>query len=186
MITNILSHIKTFLYYKWIFGGFDNTALLINPLKIDNPKSIFVGKKTYIGHCAWLMGNMSGEKTTLDIGEYVQIGHFSHIVALNNVKLENSVLLADKVFITDCTHEYENIHVPILEQGVKILKSVTIGEGSWLGENVCVCGASIGKHCVIGANSVVTKDIPDYCVAAGSPAKVIKRYNFEKCTWESC
>jgi acetyltransferase-like isoleucine patch superfamily enzyme len=59
-----------------------------------------------------------------------------------------------------------------------------IGEGSWLGENVCVIGASIGKHCVIGANSVVTKDIPDYSVAVGIPAKVIKKYNFNKCEWE--
>lgn len=186
MVSNILSHIKTLLYYKWIFGKFDNTALLIKPLKIDNPKSIFVGKKTYIGHFAWLMGSSSGEKTTLNIGDYVQIGHFSHIVALDNVKLENSVLLADHVFISDCTHRYENTQVPVLEQGVKILTPVIIGEGSWLGENVCVCGASIGKHCVIGANSVVIKDIPDYCVAVGSPAKVIKRYNFDNGMWETC
>ena len=64
------------------------------------------------------------------------------------------------------------------------MSEVTIGEDSWIGENVCICGASIGKHCVIGANSVVTKDIPDYCVAAGIPAKVIKKYNFEKNSWD--
>ena len=67
-----------------------------------------------------------------------------------------------------------------------MLKPVIIGEGSWLGENVCVCGASVGKHCVIGANSVVTRDIPDYCIAVGSPARVVKRYNFDKNTWENC
>lgn len=50
---------------------------------------------------------------------------------------------------------------------------MVIGEGSWLGENVCVIGANIGKHCVIGANSVVTKDIPDYSIAVGAPAKII-------------
>ena len=61
---------------------------------------------------------------------------------------------------------------------------VIIGEGSWLGTNVVVVGkVSIGKHCVIGANSVVTKDIPDYSVAAGIPAKVIKKYDFEKKEW---
>ena len=48
---------------------------------------------------------------------------------------------------------------------------------------MCVIGAKIGKHCVIGANSVVTKDIPDYCIAVGIPAKVIKRYDFEKKQW---
>ena len=73
--------------------------------------------------------------------------------------------------------------MPIMNQPVKVLRKVRIGEGSWLGENVSVCGASIGKHCVIGANSVVTKDIPDYCVAVGSPAKVVKKYDSEKKQW---
>ena len=113
MINNIWGHLRALFYYKWIFRKFDNSALLIKPLKIDNPKSITVGRKTYIGHYAWLMGNTSEDKTTLEIGDYVQIGHFSHIVAFNCVKLENSVLLADKVFISDCTHRYENIQVPV-------------------------------------------------------------------------
>ena len=71
----------------------------------------------------------------------------------------------------------------IYKQGVGSLSPVVIGEGSWLGENVCVCGAKVGKHCVIGANSVVTTDIPDYCVAVGSPAKVVKRFDFDRSEW---
>jgi acetyltransferase-like isoleucine patch superfamily enzyme len=58
-----------------------------------------------------------------------------------------------------------------------------IGDGAWLGENVCVIGASVGKQSVVGANSVVMQDIPDYCVAVGTPAKIIKRYSFEKKEW---
>ena len=65
----------------------------------------------------------------------------------------------------------------------KQVENVIIGDGTWLGENVCVIGAKIGKNCVIGANSVVTKDIPDYCVAVGVPAKIIKRYCFENNKW---
>ena len=61
-----------------------------------------------------------------------------------------------------------------------------IGDDSWIGENVCIIGASIGRHCVIGANAVVTKEIPDYCVAVGNPARVIKRYDFEQKDWVSC
>ena len=64
------------------------------------------------------------------------------------------------------------------------MRDVVIGEGSWLGEHVCVIGASIGKNCVIGANSVVTHDVPDYSIAVGVPAKVIKRYNFNSKQWE--
>ena len=67
---------------------------------------------------------------------------------------------------------------PIIQNG-----TVEIGERSWLGENVCVLGAIIGKHCVIGANSVVTHDIPDYSVAVGAPAKVIRKYDFSSKEW---
>ncbi len=68
-------------------------------------------------------------------------------------------------------------------QGVTQKRDVVIGNGSWIGEHVCIIGASIGRHCVIGANSVVTRDIPDYSVAVGSPAIVIKKYDFNLNKW---
>lgn len=94
-------------------------------------------------------------------------------------------MIAERVYISDNLHGYENIDIPIIKQAIIQKRPIRIGEGSWLGENVCVIGASVGKHCVIGANSVVTHDIPDYCVAVGAPARVIKRYSFEKGEWES-
>jgi len=97
--------------------------------------------------------------------------------------LEENVLTADRVYISDCSHGYSDVAVPVCKQAVVQKKSVRIGEGSWLGINVCVLGANVGKHCVIGANSVVTKDIPDYCVAAGSPARVIKRFDMVSGLW---
>jgi len=111
------------------------------------------------------------------------IGHFNHIYATKSIILHKNVLTADKVYISDNLHNYEDINTPILSQPIKQNGIVEIGEGSWLGENVCVIGASIGKHCVIGSNSVVTHDIPNYCVAVGVPAKVIKKYDFEKKEW---
>ena len=68
--------------------------------------------------------------------------------------------------------------MPIINQPIKQISTVRIGERAWLGVVVSVIGANIGKHCVIGANAVVTHDILDYSVAVGIPAKVIKRYNF--------
>ena len=93
------------------------------------------------------------------------------------------MLTADKVYISDNVHDYHNIEIPVKEQPIVQKKEVCIGEGAWLGENVCVIGASVGKHSVVGANSVVTKDIPDYCVAVGIPARVIKKYDFDKKEW---
>lgn len=81
------------------------------------------------------------------------------------------------MYITDCDHESRDINVPVIDQGiVQRGQMVSIGEGSYIGINAVIVGnVKIGKHCVIGANSVVTKDVPDYCVAVGSPARVIKK-----------
>ena len=114
------------------------------------------------------------KSSKLVIGEGCQIGHFNHIYATNEIIIEKNVLTADKVYISDNSHSYMDISKPIMNQPILQLTKVKIGSGSWIGENVCIIGASIGKNCVIGANSVVTKNIPDYSVAVGAPAKVIK------------
>ena len=63
---------------------------------------------------------------------------------------------------------------------------ITIGEGSWIGRNAVILSANIGRNCVVAAGSYVNKDVPDYCVVAGVPAKIIKRYNMETKKWERC
>ena len=85
--------------------------------------------------------------------------------------------MSPNVYITDCDHEYRNLDIPVIDQGiVQKAQKVSIRDGSYIGINAVIVGnVKIGKHCVIGANSVVTKDVPDFCVAVGSPARVIKR-----------
>lgn len=176
-------YLITQLKLKRQFKKIGKNTIVFKPMQIDRPQSIEIEDNVFISESSWLMGNGNSGESSMIIQEGTVIGHFSHIIALSNVVIEKNVLLADKVFISDCTHNYEQIYCPIISQGVSILKPVSIGEGSWLGENVCVCGASIGKHCVVGANSVVTEDIPDYSVAVGSPAKVVKKYDFEIEQW---
>ena len=86
------------------------------------------------------------------------------------------------MYITDCDHEYRSVDIPVIDQGiVQRGQKVSIGKGSYIGINAVIVGnVKIGKHCVIGANSVVTKDVPDYCVAVGSPARVIKNIKSKK------
>ena len=90
------------------------------------------------------------------------------------------------IFITDHNHKFEDPKIPVKDQGISIQENarIEIGSGSWIGTKVTIIGnVRIGRHCVIGANSVVTKDIPDYCVAAGVPAKVIRKYDPETRQW---
>jgi acetyltransferase-like isoleucine patch superfamily enzyme len=119
----------------------------------------------------------------LRIGNNSSIGYFNHLAAVNELIIGEHVVTANNVYIADNTHDYHNVNVPIMLQNVNALKPVRIGDGTWIGEHVCIIGASVGKQCVIGANAVVTNDIPDYSVAAGVPARIIKRYDFEQQRW---
>lgn len=114
---------------------------------------------------------------SLRIGRGSEIGERCRISIVNSLDIGEKVLFSPNVYVTDCDHEYRDLSVPVMDQGiVQKGQRVSIGDGSYIGINSVIVGnVSIGKHCVIGANSVVTRDIPDYCVAVGSPARVIKR-----------
>ncbi|WP_342330324.1 acyltransferase [Pedobacter sp. FW305-3-2-15-E-R2A2] len=177
--------LKTILLYRTIFKKIGYRSIVINPLKIENGKNILIANNVLIGYKSWLAASpLTGEsECILEIGEGCSIGNFNHIYSTKQIILEKNVLTADKVYISDNLHGYKNVNLPIIKQPIVQNNIVVIGEGSWIGENVCVLGVKIGKNCVIGANSVVTKDIPDYCVAVGSPAKIIKRYCFDTNEW---
>jgi len=176
---------QTSFYYKALFGKIGIRSIIVNPLKIDGAKNIEIGNRVYIAYKSWLAClPLTGEKECkLIIGDGCRIGNFNHIYATKSVILERDVLTADKVYISDNLHGYEDVTVPIWKQPIVQKREVFIGQGSWLGENVCVIGANIGKHCIIGANSVVTKDIPDYSVAVGAPAKVIRKFDYDQNKW---
>lgn len=173
--------------YKFFLGKFGYKSIIVSPLQIDGGKNIYIGNRVTVNYKAWLAAMpLTEEYVQLLINDGTVIGHYAHIYATKSITIGKNVLIADKVYISDNLHGYEDILSPIIEQNIVQKKEVMIGDGSWLGENVCVIGASIGKHCVIGANAVVTQDIPDYSVAVGIPARVIKRYDFEIKSWVKC
>ena len=173
------------LFFSSKFKNFGNNSSVLFPLNISGIENVSIGNNVNIAYKTWLAAvPHTGEALCeLIIGDGTCIGNFNHIYATKSIVIGENVLTADKVYISDNLHGYEDITLPIIHQPIKQIGTVVIGDGSWLGENVCVIGAKIGKNCVIGANSVVTKDIPDYCVAVGSPARVIKCYCSEQNRW---
>ena len=171
------------LFYKSSFSAFGFRSTLLFPFKVNGAKYITIGKKVHINEQAWLLSQQIDEHK-IEIGDDTYIGRNAHIVSVRDVKIGSSVLIADKVYISDNLHDYQDIEAPIKSQTIVFKKSVYVGDHSWLGENVCIIGASVGKHSVVGANSVVTSDIPDYSIAVGTPAKVIKQYNHQTNQWE--
>ncbi|WP_256013635.1 acyltransferase [Desertivirga xinjiangensis] len=116
------------------------------------------------------------------IGERTIIG-MSNVI-IGPVSIGNNVMLAQNIVVSGLNHGYEDVNVPPAEQEVST-KAIIISDDVWIGANsVITAGVTIGKHSVIGAGSVVTKSVPDYAVAAGNPARIIKKYNFESRTWE--
>lgn len=167
------------------FKAFGKNIAIQSPLRIEGEENIMIGDNVLVQYKSWLgaVPLTGASECLLSIGNGCTIGHFNEIFATQRIVIEANVLTADRVYISDNIHGYENPELPVMQQPVRQTASVTIGEGSWLGVGVAVIGASIGRHCVIGANAVVTKDIPDYSVAVGIPARVIKRYDFSSRKW---
>lgn len=116
------------------------------------------------------------------IGNNVGIG-LSNVI-IGPVTLGNYVMLAQNIVISGLNHGFEDVTIPPRLQKVTT-KQIIINDNVWVGANSSItAGVTIGKNAIIGAGSVVTRDIPAYCVAVGNPARVIKKYNFETSRWE--
>ena len=113
----------------------------------------------------------------VSIGDRTLIGRGSHIVGHFCIEIGDDIQTGPYVYITDQNHVYADPDVPIGAQW-PVESSVHIGSGSWLGTGVIVLpGSRIGRNVAVGAGSVVTGELPDHCVAVGSPAKVVKQYS---------
>lgn len=172
---------------KKTFKSFGEGSHILNPIWIQGPENILIGEQVQIHNCVWLASmplSSDFQESILSVGNQCHIGDYCHIFAVHKIIIEEDVLIANHVYISDNLHSYEDIKSPIWKQPVKYKRDVVIGRDSWIGENVSIIGANVGKHCIIGANSVVTHDIPDYSVAVGSPARIVKRYNFNVQKWQ--
>lgn len=128
--------------------------------------------------------NWGGVMPRLSIGNHVSCTESCHIDCAGQMVIEDYVLMAPRIFITDSNHGMDPLDPKGYARQPLDIKNVRICEGVWLGDGVKVMpGVTIGAHSIIGAGSVVTRDIPEYSVAAGAPARVIKRWDFEQSEW---
>lgn len=122
----------------------------------------------------------------LKIGNHVDIGNNGFISANNNVQIGNHVMMSAYVFITDHDHGVLDIKKNIHEQPLTNGGHVIIGNNVFLGvKSTILKNVTIGDHAIVGANAVVTKDVPAFSIVAGNPARVIKKYDFKKKKWVS-
>lgn len=174
------------IYSYWIQNEFKRYGknCSIKPfLLLKGSQNIVIGDNVNIGYkCVFETYNkyLDQEFTPIvQIGNNSNIGDDSHITCINKIYIGNNVLMGRKVFITDNAHgaskkELINIHAnkrPLYSKG-----PVIIEDNVWIGEMVCIMpGVTIGYGSIIGANAVVTKDVPPFCVVGGNPARIIKQ-----------
>lgn len=165
------------------FGRFGHGSVICFPANtIFNERYIHIGEGTLIGPQVTLSAGMvPGQEclgpVVVSIGDRCLIGKGSGIVGHFSIEIGHDVWTGHHVYITDQNHGYTDVDRPISQQTTPE-RAVSIGDGSWLGHGTVVLpGARIGRHVVVGANSVVTGEIPDNSVAVGSPAKVIRRHD---------
>lgn len=169
------------------FGG--GSVICYPPATIMNEQYIRIGSGTMIGpDVALSAGMVPGQRCISDavvsIGDRCLIGRGSGIVGHLSIEIGDDVWTGHMVYITDQNHGYADLDAPISRQ-MPTERAVSIGDGCWLGHgSVILPGARIGRNVVIGANSVVTGEIPDYSVAVGAPARVIRRFGPVEATGE--
>ena len=172
------------LWIKWF----------INPIIHKRGKRSCIRRRTRLDVVPWNKFSIGEESTIEDfsainngvgdviIGDRTRIGLSNTIIG--PVKVGNDVRLAQNIVLSGLNHNYAEINSPIHEQGVST-KPIVIEDESWIGANAVVLpGVTLGKHSIVAAGSVVTKDIPNYSIAAGNPARVLKQYNFKTKIWE--
>lgn len=186
----LLYRLLTYIPNKLCYAKFGKSSLIYFPMLVNNKNCISIGEHVTFRERLRMdpIKRMHSQNfcPQIIIDDYVHAEQDCQIFATNLVHIKKNVTLSSHVFITDAEHEYRETDEGCILNQKLITGETIIDEEAFLGIGVRIIKAvHIGKHSVIGANAVVTKDIPAYSVAVGIPAKVIKQYNPNTRQWEN-
>ena len=166
------------------FAAFGGRSVIQLPVRLGGEERIAIGSDVFVGSGSWLQAlDGHGDDVALEIGDGTSIVGGCVLSAAVSVRLGRKVLIARNGYISDHVHRYDDTSRAVLDQGIRGIEPVEICDGAWLGENVVVCpGVRIGRGAVVGANAVVLQDVPDFCVAVGSPARIVRSFAADRDT----
>jgi acetyltransferase-like isoleucine patch superfamily enzyme len=179
LLSSIFARVASTLYYPRVFGSFGPRSLIHSPLLLHNPHFMHIGSGVSIRNGIRMESFQTDPERIpyLRIGDGTMIEQFVHIVCHNRVIIGSNVAIAPMCGIVDATHPW-TVSPEVANPGAQIIDDdafVEIGDGTFVGMGTVILpNVRIGKQCYIGANSVVISDIPDYSLAVGAPAKVVR------------
>ncbi len=182
-IKNAITAVFNYLRWSWRFGRFEFKSRLGSPDILTIPKAIRIGRNVEIRKHARLEAicNGNGSEPKITIGDGSSIHLYFHCGAAESVKIGKNVLIAGRVYISDHDHDFENEGCLPINSRKLITKPVVIEDGVWIGEGAVILkGVTIGERAVVGANAVVTKDVPPLSIVGGVPAKLIRKIELKQ------
>lgn len=184
---NLLCEDTKFYYAKYpkvrkeSFYYFGNDSFINNPLEIANPYNIYIGDKVRLRDRVRLV---PVNNSHIYFGNNIGTQNSLTIISGSNVYIGNNVAIAGNCFISAGSHGMDPLSESPYGEQLYTGKEIVINDNVWIGQNVSIMsGVNIGKYSIIGAGSVVTKSIPEFSIAVGNPAKVVKKYDAEKKSW---
>lgn len=185
---------RFFQYIRWRywskrFGSYKGRIKIESHVTFQNPNTLYFGKGVTIGKYSYFLPLKKFAGKTyhprIIIGDGCWIGIRNSFACIESIEIGNNVLFAGYVHITDHSHGYEDIDTPIPNQPLISKGGIVIEDQCWLGFGCeILSGVHIGRHSIVAARAVVTKDVPAYSIVAGNPAKIIKQYNPVSKEWE--
>ncbi|MFQ5786845.1 MAG: DapH/DapD/GlmU-related protein [Thermodesulfobacteriota bacterium] len=184
------------LFYNRIFKSVGRSVIIGKGMTIRNPHNITIGNRVAIDDYSMLDASGAGEKGIVlgndsiisrncviqgkhgpvNIGDKVVIGCNTVVSSITGIIVGNSVLIGGHCYMGGGRYVYDSLDVPIMDQGLCSQGPIVINDDVWIGAGTTILdGVRIGKGCIVGAGAVVTKDVPEYSVAIGVPANVIKK-----------
>ena len=174
---------RNYFYSMWIISHLKcgKTAFFVKPIGLFGGQYISIGERSSFGRFCRLSACDRWEGDAfipeLTIGENCSFGEYNHITAINKIEIGNNVLTGRWVTITDNSHgttDYESMQVPPQKRRLYSKGSVRIGNNVWIGDKATILpGVSLGDGVIVGANAVVTRSVPAYCVVVGNPMRII-------------
>lgn len=170
--------------------GDSATSRICIPRRVEGAKYISIGSRCHILNRSWILcierWHDQRFEPRLILEDDIYIGHHAFITCINLIHIGSGVTISEHCYIADGSHGIDPSGGLLMRQPLTTKGPVSIGAHTFIGNRVSILpGVTLGKHCVVGAHSVVTHSFPDFSMVSGVPARLIKRYREESKNWET-